>query len=119
MEKLFKMYQDIKIEIENNGKAIQEYLFSQGNTWNTLKSIEDATIHEINHRKFLYVGSLGLLFLNGTDSDTCVYQMNMPIMKFIKTVSYSLEEVREKICIGEKEYYIDELEVALKNIKPI
>lgn len=29
------------------------------------------------------------------------------------------EEVKEKICIGEKEYYIDELEVALANINPI
>jgi len=114
------MYHDIKIEIENNGKAIQEYLFSEGNAWNSYTSIR-----EINHRKFLYVGSLGLLFLNGTDGtdlpDTCEYQKNMPIMKLIETVSYHLEEVivREKICIGGQDYYTDELEVALKNIKPI
>ena len=49
------------------------------------------------------------------------YEDQYTEMKLIETVSYSLEGVkqREKICIGEKSYYIDELEVALKNIKPI
>ena len=41
----------------------------------------------------------------------------------VLTISYNFKEVvpvvREKVAIGDKEYYLDELEVALTNIKPI
>jgi len=51
--------------------------------------------------------------------ETHYNKVDFPEYQFVKTVVYSFAEVREKICIGGKEYYKDELEVALKNIKPI
>jgi hypothetical protein len=42
-------------------------------------------------------------------------------VELIEKVSYELKEIpkREVVTIGEKSYYKDELEVALKNINPI
>ncbi len=51
--------------------------------------------------------------------ETHYNKVDFPEYQFVKTIVYSFAEVREKITIGEKTYYKDELEFALKNIKPI
>jgi hypothetical protein len=113
------MIKNIKIWIgEKNGeysRKVQEYLFSQGVLWQDSKD----TVVRYTHTTHMVVDNQQRLAC-GTVSATEFKSINFcKEMKLIETVSYTLEEVREKICIGGKEYYIDELEVALKNIKPI
>ena len=111
------MIENVKIWIgENNeeySRKVQEYLFSQGIGWvvgdNVVRNTERLNIFIDSHQKFI----------SGDFDETGFKKTSRKEMKLIETVSYSLEEVREKICIGEKSYYLDELEVALKNIKPI
>jgi hypothetical protein len=117
------MIKNVKIWIgENNeeySRKVQEYLFSQGAKWNTEKD----TIVRFTEKTSLFAGRSGEITMLYGNYDKSVFDSlsSFKEMKLIETVSYSLEEVivREKICIGEKNYYIDELEVALKNIKPI
>jgi hypothetical protein len=102
------MYRNIKIRVGKDFKAIKKHLNSLGAYW----------VGDYEGR-FLYVDLYGAVFLG---NDDIIFKESVKQeMKLIETVTYSLEEVkqREKICIGEKSYYIDELEVALKNIKPI
>ncbi len=116
------MYKNIKIWIgENNeeySRLVQEYLFSKGATWNGGTKGTD-----VNRVKCpaLFVNDDGNLMYGNYDKSVFDSLSPYEEVKLVETVSYSLEEVivREKISIGGNEYYIDELEVALKNIKPI
>ncbi len=110
------MYKNIRILMTTDNRVeLQKYLFSQGNYWidedgsmNTLKFGIDVYIEIDNYGVMTYRQLHEINVIKPTT-----------VMNFIKTISYSLEEVREKISIGGKEYYKDDLEVALKNIKPI
>jgi hypothetical protein len=113
------MIENVKIWIgEKNGeysRKVQEYLFSQGIEWvagsNVVHNTERLNIFVDSRQKFISGNYNATEFKNSSRKE----------MKLIENVTYTLEEVkqREKICIGDKSYYIDELEVALKNIKPI
>jgi hypothetical protein len=92
----------------DNGIELQNYLLSQGNRW--LAEFVGERVYS-GGQWFVNINDHGIM----THGTTAGYK----IRKLVKTVSYSLEEVREKICIGEKSYYIDELTKALENIKPI
>ena len=114
------MIKDVKIWIGENpiySKKVQEYLFTQGFRWNGV--CNDKGVNFI-YKSTIVANNRGILFY-GIYTKSAFDSLTYTEMKLIETVSYSLEEVkqREKICIGGKEYYKDELEVALKNIKPI
>lgn len=114
------MIKDVKIWIGENpiySKKVQEYLFTQGFRWNGV--CNDKGVNFI-YKSTIVANNRGILFY-GIYTKSAFDSLTYTEMKLIETVSYSLEEVkqREKICIGEKNYYLDELEVALKNIKPI
>jgi hypothetical protein len=114
-----KMIANIKIWIGKNNeeysRLVQEQLFSYGLTWNS------------GDRTFLNTDMPVLCVGFGTNQRISCNGLSREgfeilTQKEMKLVSvYSLEEVkdREKITIGDKSYYLDELEVALKNIKPI
>jgi hypothetical protein len=116
------MIKNVKFWIgENNeeySRKVQEYLFSQGVTWNDLTN---GTVPLWCKYFALFVGNDGNLMYGNYDKSVFDSLSSYEEMKLIETVTFTLEEVivREKICIGGKDYYIDELEVALKNIKPI
>ena len=125
-----------KIWIEND-KAfykVQDALIANGYRWFSFVT------KKITYDEFR-------IGINGINKNTCVvtfsdgdicccslrrkafdedYRIEYTIEKVVKkvvTISYKFNEVvpvvRETIEIGEKTYYLDELEVALENIKPI
>ena len=105
------MYKNIKIKVEKTSayeEAIKKHLVDMGHKgWTGWSG------------KFIFIRDNG--YIEHGYSDIDFNESLKKEMKLIETVSYHLEEVivREKICIGGKDYYTDELEVALKNIKPI
>ena len=113
------MIKNIKIWIGKDNptysKKVQEYLFSQGVLW--IHNGDKVVRH--TNTNYIVVGEMHRLWCGGNRGATPFEMVDCKEMKLIETVTYTLEAVREKICIGEKSYYIDELEVALKNIKPI
>ena len=114
------MIKNVKIWIgEKNGeysRKVQEYLFSQGVLWQDSKD----TVVRYTDSSHVAVDNQQRL-TSGRSSATAFKESLNKEMKLIETVTYSLEEVkqREKICIGEKSYYLDELTKALENIKPL
>ena len=120
------MIKNIKFWIgENNdqySRKVQEYLYSQGVKWNGL--IWNGGVYEPVHftnKASLFIDGDGDLFYVNYNKARFDCEDKFIEMKLIETVTYSLEEVnrKEKICIGEKSYYIDELTKALENIKHI
>jgi hypothetical protein len=115
------MIKNVKIWIgENNeeySRKAQEYLFSQGVTWNG-KFNKGTDVNWVKCSA-LFVVHDGNLMHGDFDKSFFDSLSSYEEMKLIE--SYHLEEVkqRETICVGEKNYYIDELEVALRNIKHI
>ena len=112
------MIENVKIWIgENNdhySRLVQEQLFRYGLTWNTGH-------REVRHTNMsvLLVG-LGSNKINCNGISRATFEtLPHKDLKLVDTSFYSLEAVREKICIGGKDYYIDELEVALENINPV
>ena len=103
------MYRNIKIKVEKTSayeEAIKKHLVDMGHKgWTGWSG------------KFIFIRDNG--YIEHGYSDIVFNESLKKEMKLVETVSYRLEAVREKICIGEKSYYLDELEVALKNIKPI
>ena len=101
----------------NNAKEFEEaqkYLFSQGVRW-----IHSGDV--LQHWDGVYTRGIFIV-----DDDVIINALfqeyekkDLPLKKL--TVKYSFEPVfvRETVVIGDKKYYLDELEVALTNIKPI
>ena len=114
------MIKYIKIWIgENNptySKRVQDFLFSQGVRWNG--GGDEETVCCIN-KDSLFIGGDGNLFYANYNKARFDFEDKYTEMKLIETTRYTLKEVKEKIFIGEKSYYIDELTKALENIKPI
>ena len=115
------MYKNIKIWIGKNNeeysRLVQKQLFSYGLTWNS----GDRTF--LNTDMPVLLVGLGInqkISCNGLSREG-FERLPDKEMKLVETVIYTLEEVnqREKISLSGNEYYKDELEVALKNIKPI
>ena len=113
------MIKNVKIWIgkdnEDYSEKVQKYLFSQGNSW-----YEKDYTFQFTEKSSLFIngdGNLSFANYNKARFD----EDEFTEMKLVETVSYSLEEVkvRDKVCIGQNTYYKDELEVALKNVKPI
>jgi hypothetical protein len=115
------MIKNIKIWIGKDNPllsyTVQRHLFTQGVRWNGLDGID------VNWGKCpnLFVGENGNLLYGNYDKKVFETLTQYTEMKLIETSNFTLEAViiREKICIGGKEYYIDELTKALENIKPI
>ena len=101
------MYRNLKIRVGKDGKALRKHLVSLGHSW----GVDDG--------RYIFISDSGTI-VHGYD-DIVFKESKKLQAKLVETVSYSLEEVkqREKICIGGKEYYLDELTKALENIKPI
>ena len=118
------MIKNIKIWIgENNdqySRKVQKYLFSQGVKWARSWGTGDKDVNWCDI-SLLFIGEEGTLMYGNNDERVFRTLNKYTEMKLVETITYSLEEVnrREKITIGGNTYYIDELEVALKNIKPI
>ena len=114
------MIKNVKFWIgENNpeySKRVQEYLYTQCVSWGV--GYEPACF---TNKASLFVGGDGILSYANYDKARFDSKDKYTEMKLIETVTFTLEEVivREKICIGDKTYYLDELTKALENIKPI
>ena len=119
------MINNIKIWIGKNNpefsEKVQKYLFSQDVRWYGYRGTSGKNVDFVEEPALFVRGNGFLAYGSNYDKRRFDGLKEYKEMKLIETVSYSLEEVkqREKICIGEKNYYLDELEVALKNIKPI
>jgi hypothetical protein len=105
----------IRIKSPDHSRKVQKHLFSLGykwNTWNTLgvevMYIEKPVLVIFEDRKVISWSE---------KSDLYPYQE----LELFETVSYEFKEIpkKEVVTIGEKSYYKDELEIALKNINPI
>jgi hypothetical protein len=108
------MNTDFKIIVaEEDFLEFQKYLSSMG-----FRTPNGNNPLSLNYYKPFFM-SRNKIIDTVSGGETHYNKLDFPEYQFVKTVVYSLEEVREKITIGEKTYYKDELEVALKNIKPI
>jgi hypothetical protein len=98
----------IRIKSPEHSEKVQKHLFSLGYRWDGC----DQLIKNTDKPFLVFQGK----YLYWFDTDT-----DFPELELIETVSYELKEVpkKEVVTIGEKSYYKDELEVALKNINPI
>ena len=111
----------IKFVGKDQYNKIQDALFSMGYTW---ASGDTCRLYE---SYYTGEGALALKiedksFLRTTHFGNTTWD-NLPFIdvELKPVVKYSLVpvKVRETVAIGKKTYYLDELEVALKNIKPI
>ena len=107
--------ENIKIRVKSpeHSKKIQEHLFSLGYRWNIGGDFR------IMYRDFLFAYNDSLI---GFSDDELFFNNNsFPEFELVETVSYEFKEIpkREVVKIGKKSYFLDELEIALKNINPI
>ena len=109
---------NIKIYSKNfeHSRKIQEKLFEMGYSWTF--DLGKEVSFEV--RPFIYANGEGHITY-GTDYKQFLSNTNFCEVELIETVSYEFKEIpkKEVVKIGENSYYVDELEVALKNIKPI
>jgi len=105
----------IRIKSPEHSEKVQDYLFSLGYTW-----AEGITAVMYTDAKFIVfdITSKIIYFVPFYRIEKIAEYQEVEL---IETVSYELKEIlkREVVTIGEKSYYKDELEVALKNINPI
>jgi hypothetical protein len=105
----------IRIKSPEHSKMVQEHLFSLGYRWadgvtSVMYTEVSFLIFKSSAKRIFYFPSYNYEKLSDWQE-----------VELIETVSYELKEVpkKEVVTIGEKSYYKDELEVALKNINPI
>jgi len=106
----------IRIESPEHSRKVQEHLFSLGYKWGGTNSTDVISIFP--ETIVFYSTSKKIYYFVAKKCETLLgYQE----VELIETVSYELKEIpkKEVVTIGEKSYYKDELEVALKNINPI
>jgi hypothetical protein len=112
------MYKNIAIKINKEdclSRDLQERLFFFGNKW---QYGIGAVVQNV-FCDYIFIGPDGLMS-QGTEVDYLRHKY--PIFHVETRTQIVIVESpirREKISLGGKEYYKDELEVALKNIKPI
>ena len=128
-----KDFQEMKIWIEDAEEfyKVQDALFANGYHWygfDARKRKYDEFQIDIDKATCVVTFSDGdicrcSLKRKAFDEDYRVEYTIEKVVKKVVTISYKFNEVvpvvRETIEIGEKTYYLDELEVALENIKPI
>lgn len=105
----------IRIKSPEHSEKVQKYLFSLGYRWggsrpstNIMnKGFRNISIYP-NVKEFWCFNNVKL----------CQDYIEVELLE---TISYEFKEIpkKEVVTIGEKSYYIDELEIALKNINPI
>ena len=118
---------DFKFRITNaeDFKGVQEYLFSEGYEWYYAKKEIQEWIYGYSNGLFNVTSGGYIQCMDARDihcMDAAYFErMPCPEYELMKSISYSLEpvKVRKTVVIGDKVYYLDELEVAIKNIKPI
>jgi hypothetical protein len=100
----------IRIKSPEHSEKVQKHLFSLGYTWYGIF---------VDKRFLTFDSEIKRIYYTNSES----FFNNLPYreVELIETVSYEFKEVHKKevVTIGEKSYYKDELEVALKNINPI
>ena len=106
----------IRVQSPEHSKKIQEHLFSLGYGWRMNPRIRiirftDAAFILAFEDKQLYRSNNELYF----------NEHRLPEVELVEKISYEFKEIpkREVVKIGEKFYFLDELEIALKNINPI
>lgn len=106
-------------EKEHYDKLVQKELFKLGYGWIRHSSC-NYNSYEYNPvtKTCLLTTSDGLIYFDAYSHEQF---KEFPSNEFKLKVGYVLEEFQSRkiICIGDNEYYEDELETALKNIKPI
>jgi hypothetical protein len=102
----------IRIKSPEHSEKVQKHLFSLGYTWHGW-----STVIFVDKRFLTFDSEIKIIYYNESFFNDLPNQE----VELIETVSYELKEVpkKEVVTIGEKSYYKDELEVALKNINPI
>jgi len=105
----------IRIKSPDHSRKVQKHLFSLGYKWDNhltsgveVVNTENPTLVILEDRKVICWSE---------KLDLYPYQE----LELIETISYEFKEIpkKEVVTIGEKSYYKDELEVALKNINPL
>jgi len=106
----------IRIKSPEHSEKVQKHLSSLGYTWYGWSTDLTAVIF-VDKRFLTFDSEIKRIYYNKS------FFNDLPNreVELIETVSYELKEVpkKEVVTIGEKSYYKDELEVALKNINPI
>jgi hypothetical protein len=105
----------IRIESPEHSEKVQKHLFSLGYTW--AEGVTDVMYTDAKFIVFDITSKIIYFVPFYRIEKIAEYQE----VELIEKVSYEFKEVpkREVVTIGEKSYYKDELEVALKNINPI
>jgi hypothetical protein len=112
------MYKNIAIKINKEdclSNDLQRLLFAWGNKW---QCGIGAVVQNV-FCDYIFIGPDGLM-AQGNEVDYLNHKY--PIYHVETRTQIIIVESpirREKISIGGNEYYTDELEIALKNIKPI
>ena len=111
----------VRIKSPEHSEKVQKHLFSLGYVWGDWKGKIGMDVREVRHTE---KPILEILEDRKVIFWTYLYDYSRDHpheLELIETVSYELKEVpkKEVVTIGEKSYYKDELEVALKNINPI
>ena len=108
-----KLPEKFKIFVKSpeHSKNVQDHLFSLGYKW---KSGDKEYISLPESYHCIYVNDYGKNELTyGSGS------LNYPEFELIEKISFDLKDKKEVVKIGEKSYYMSDLEIALSNIKPI
>jgi hypothetical protein len=107
----------IRINSPEHSEKVQKHLFSLGITWAYGSTVVQHTranflTFDSNYKRILFYYFPSYKFEEFTKHQE---------VELIEKVSYELKEIpkKEVVTIGEKSYYKDELETALKNINPI
>jgi hypothetical protein len=108
----------IRIKSPEHSEKVQKHLSSLGYTWYGWSTDLNAVIF-VGKRFLTFDSEIKRIYY--TNSESLFNNLPNREVELIETVSYELKEVpkKEVVTIGEKSYYKDELEVALKNINPI
>ena len=133
----------IRVQSPEHSEKIQKYLFSLGYYWCVPKLGNQKQII-LTEKKFLVYYPENLTIYYSDNGNKQLYRSNGELyfdehrlpevelvekfsyewietnnkIRIVETVSYEFKEIpkREVVKIGEKSYFLDELEIALKNI---
>ena len=114
----FKSFK-IRVNSPEHSEKIQKHLLNLGYEWSITKS---KNISEENKSSpFLFAYSDGSVTSAHNLSQNYFKSHKNIEVELVETVSYEFKEIkkREVLKIGNNSYYMDELEIALKNINPI